>query len=604
MNISRNWIQHYLSQPLPDTQAIADALTFHAFEIEGIDTIDDDEIFDIKVTPNRGHDCLSHIGIAKELSAILKNPLRHERDPFATIPVLAPTTTRVSVTIHEPALCRRYIACLITDVEVGESPQWLKESLEHIGQRSINNVVDATNYVMFALGQPLHAFDAGRLVEGSDGYAIGVRLAKAGEVLLALDDKEYTLGASDLVIADNANGLPIGIAGVKGGMPASITTDTRTIILEAANFVGPHVRRSARRLGLRTDASTRFEQDVSPELAGYAMHQVAQFITDIAKGTLEGFVDVYSSAPALRSVEVTTGVVNRLLGTTLTGADIADAFARLGFAYKEELDTFSVVVPFERLDITIPEDLIEEVARIVGYDTIPVTPLPATTAEAHVNPSFYWSEQVRQQLQEEGYTEVLTSVFADEGERVIANKIDSVRPYLRTSLVPGLRAALEKNSSYKQLLGMGQIALFEIGTVWQGGMETLMVGTAREGAEVTEKPLDSYVHADTPKEYELLPLSQTSRVQPFSRYPYIVRDVALWVGSDTSSDAIEAVIRTNAGDLAQKVYLFDRFEKAGRMSLAYRIIFQSFERTLTEDEVTAIMDRVYVALTQQGGEIR
>src|SRR3989338_505739 len=265
MKVSKLWLDKFFDAPLPDAQTLADALTFHAFEIDSIEQVEGsrtsltsltDWVLDVKVTPNRGHDCLSHRGIAKELSAILKIPLVN--DPLSSRSDLLPKTTEVTVDIQRTVLCKRYIAGYIKGVTVGPSPQWLKARLEAVGQRSINNVVDATNFVMFNTGQPLHAFDAGKL--GS--LALGVRLAKDGEVMEALDKKKYTLKDSMLVIT--AGDEPVGIAGVKGGMPAAIDESTKDIVIESANFDGVSVRKTAAALKLRTDASTRFEQVISP----------------------------------------------------------------------------------------------------------------------------------------------------------------------------------------------------------------------------------------------------------------------------------------------------------------------------------------------------
>src|SRR3990167_738045 len=285
MKISKQWLDTFFNAPLLEASILADALTFHAFEIDGVEKVGNDDVLDVKVTPNRGHDALSHRGIAKELSAILKLPLAN--DPFAVRPLLAPVTTDVSVELSSK-LCKRYIAGYIKGVKVGPSPEWLKTRLEAVGQRSINNVVDATNFVMFNIGQPLHAFDAGKL--GS--LKIGVRAAKDGEVMVALDKKEYTLGRSTLVIT--AADAPVGIAGVKGGMPAAINETTKDIVIESANFDGVSVRKTAQALRLRTDASARFEQVLSPEIAAHGMQAVAALIQELAGGELAGFADVYS----------------------------------------------------------------------------------------------------------------------------------------------------------------------------------------------------------------------------------------------------------------------------------------------------------------------
>jgi phenylalanyl-tRNA synthetase beta chain len=598
MKISKQWLDTFFTAPLPPAAQLADALTFHAFEIDGIETVrptrsnTEDQILDVKVTPNRGHDCLSHRGIAKELSAILKLPLQNE--PFAVRPILAPITTEVTIVIQRTDLCKRYIAGYIKGVKVGPSPEWLKQRLEAVGQRSINNVVDATNFVMFNLGQPLHAFDAGKL--GS--LSLGVRAAKEGEVMVALDKKSYTLNGSMLVIT--AGDTPVGIAGVKGGMPAAIDETTQDIVIESANFDGVSVRKTAAALKLRTDASARFEQVLSPELAAHGMQAVALLIQEVAGGDLAGFAGVYPEPQKPMYANVTTDKVNAILGTALTGADIADVFARLGFAYKEEAGVFEVQAPFERLDINSAEDLVEEIARIVGYDKVPSTPLPKFEKAPEVNKNFAAAEHEREALVRKGYSEVYTSVFADKGERTVLNKVDSVRPSLRESLLPGLQDALIKNKVNKDLLGLKEVKLFEIGTVWKGGKETVMLGTVSEKEAAKETPLEPLdVSA-----YEELPLSNATRFEAFSKYPYMVRDIAVWVPNGTDADAVVAEIKKEAGALAHKVTLFDRFEKADKLSLAYRIIFQSFDRTLTEEEVNQVMATLSAILVAKGFEIR
>lgn len=588
MKVSKLWLDKCFDAPLPEAAVLADALTFHAFEIDGIETKGDDEVLDVKVTPNRGHDCLSHRGIAKELSAILRLPLAH--DPFVSASDISKRTDEVTVSLQSN-LCKRYIAGYIKGVKVGPSPQWLRERLEAIGQRSINNVVDATNFVMFNTGQPLHAFDARKL--GS--LELGVRLAKDGEVMEALDKKKYTLTGSMLVIT--AADKPVGIAGVKGGMPAAIDESTTDIVIESANFDGVSVRKTAAALKLRTDASSRFEQGLSPELAARGMAGMVEFVVHLTGGEVAGFVDVYPEPQSPMFANVTVEKINNVLGTALTGADVADVFVRLGLPYKEQDGVFEVTVPFERLDLAIPEDLVEEVGRIIGYDKVPATPLPAFDKTPEVNPNFYAAEKMREELVSKGYSEVFTSVFTDTGERAVANKVGGDKPYLRSSLLPGLAEALAKNKPNKDLLGLGEVKLFEIGPVWQGGNEVTMLGTIAEKEKASEKPLKPVAAA----QYDELPLSTTERYQSFSKYPYIVRDIAMWAAGDTDA---EAIIRNEAGPLAVKVSLFDRFEKAGKVSLAYRIVFQSFEKTLTEVEVNAVMEKVSAALKAQGFEIR
>ena len=597
MKVSKLWLDKFFDNALPNAEALAEALTFHAFEIDGVEKVGEsdspkDWVLDVKVTPNRGHDCLSHRGIAKELSAILKIPLAN--DPFLDKSDLSKQTAEVTVDIHRTALCKRYIAGYIKGVAVGPSPEWLKQRLAAIGQRSINSVVDATNFVMFNTGQPLHAFDAGKL--GS--LSLGVRAAQDGEVMIALDKKSYTLKDSMLVIT--AGDVPVGIAGVKGGMPAAIDESTKDIVIESANFDGVSVRKTAAALKLRTDASTRFEQVISPELAAFGMQSVVELIQKLAGGELAGFVDAYPEPQKPMYANVTVEKVNKILGTQLTGADISDVFVRLGLPYKEQDGVFEVTVPFERLELVIAEDLVEEVARIVGYDKIPAAPLPAFDKKPEINPNFYAAEMAREELVQQGYSEVFTSVFADKGERMVLNKVDSVRPYLRDSLVPGLTEALAKNKPNKDLLGLKEIKLFEIGTVWRDGAESVMLGTVTEKQKASEKTL---APADA-SAYGALPLSTATRFEHFSKYPYIVRDIAMWTSSTDNEQQVQQTIQKEAGPLAVKVSLFDAFSKEGRTSLAYRIVFQSFDRTLTEAEVNQIMAKLSLILVDKGFVIR
>jgi phenylalanyl-tRNA synthetase beta subunit len=328
------------------------------------------------------------------------------------------------------------------------------------------------------------------------------------------------------------------------------------------------------------------------------MRAAVDLILELAGGELAGFVDVYPKPQQEKRVSVSVEQINSVLGTTLTPAEVADVFARLGLAYREEGGMFEVVVPFERLDLEIAEDLVEEVGRIVGYEHVPSAELPAFDKAPEVTETFASAEAAREQLVAQGYSEVFTSVFADKGERAVLNKVDSVRPFLRASLTPGLEAALEKNKQSKDLLGLTEIKLFEIGIVWKDGKEVLMLGMVNEKGGVQEKSLEPAPMPAT------LPLSAATRYEPFSRYPYIVRDVAMWIPAGTKEDEVLKLIKTEAGELAHKVWLFDRFEKGDKVSLAYRIIFQSFERTLTEEEVNKIMEIVSVTLKAKGFEIR
>ncbi|HSE35596.1 MAG TPA: phenylalanine--tRNA ligase beta subunit-related protein [Candidatus Paceibacterota bacterium] len=326
MIISLSWISEYLKKPLPKPERVADALTFHACEIEGIERKGSDAILDVKVLPNRAHDCLSYAGLAREIGAILKIPYKGAPDkklPKATKGYLAP-----AVRVEDDSACPRYMAIAIDGVKIGPSPVWLKKRLESVGSRSINNVVDATNYVMLELGQPLHAFDRAKLA----GDRIVVRAAKEGEAMTTLDGKELALTPETLVIADAES--PLGVAGVKGGTRAEIDATTTAIVIESANFEPTGLRRTSQRIGIRTDASKRFESALAPEFAEAALRRVVGIILEIA-GTkhtrVSAPVDLFPRVPRAFSTGISTAEASRILGMEVDERASADVLARLGF---------------------------------------------------------------------------------------------------------------------------------------------------------------------------------------------------------------------------------------------------------------------------------
>ncbi len=599
MKISREWLQTYFVAPLPDAAVLGDTLTFHAFEIESIEG----EVLDVKVTPNRGHDCLSHRGIAKELSAILDIPMKH--DPLRTQLPNTPLGSKLSVIVEDVGRAPVGAAAYMTGVKIGPSPEWLKARLESVGQRSINNVVDATNYVMFDIGMPTHAFAAETFKEGGV-VRYGIRCSKKGEQLALLGGASVELTGEEAVIM-NASGEAVDIGGVKGGMRAELAGDTTEILLSASKFEPTQTRKAAQRFNQRTEAAKRFENEMPDELSVYGIYAVTELVRSVAGGEIVEYGITRARQSTQRHVVVSLQQINDTLGTKLGAADIADVFKRLDLSRMQEGEVFTVAPSFERLDLVIPEDIVEEVARIVGYDKIPATELVTFPQKPQINGNFYASEQVRADLTSKGYSEVFTSVFAEKGERLVANKVDGVRPYLRANLTDGLKDALEKNSRNKDLLGLKEVNVFEIGTVWRGGKEEIMLGTADKGG-VKEVPLESI---ESPA-YEDLPISGTERYQPFSRYPFIVRDIALWTPVGTDAEDLLQVIRKEAGsfdsaqdkELLVRSELFDRFEKGEKVSLAFRLVFQSFEKTLTDEEANKVMEKVSLFLKGKGFEIR
>lgn len=431
--------------------------------------------------------------------------------------------------------------------------------------------------------------------------------------MVALDKKEYTLNESNLVIADGHANDVIGIAGVKGGMASGIDVSTTDLIIESANFNGVSVRRTARALNLRTDASQRFEQLISPEIASEGMNAACDLIVQIAGGEVVGFVDKYPRPQVRKSVSISIDHINQLLGSSFSESEVVTVFKRLGLPAEYKGPSFIISVPPERLDLEVPEDLIEEVGRIIGYDAVKPLELPPLSVTSAVNQNFAGSERVREDLVGKGYSEVITSVFAERGERAVSNKIGGDKPYLRATLLNGLQEALQKNIYQKDLLALKEVKLFEIGTVWRGGEEIVMVGTVEEKGEPSERPLRE--HLLPGEHYQAYPLSRAERYEPFSKYPYIVRDVAFWTPLESlrpltgqarlESDAEwEVLIRQAAGEILQRIDRFDRFEKKGRVSLAYRLVFQSFDRTLSDEDANMRMESVYQSLKSRDCEIR
>ena len=265
MLISYNWLKDYLGEELPNVEQVVDLLTMHSFEVESVEAVGDDTVIDIKVLPDRASDCLSHRGVARELATLINKNLKF--DPLAE-DVSLPISKNFVITIVEEELCSRFMVAHMSQVKVGPSPDWLVKRLSAIGQRSINNIVDATNYVMYAVGQPLHAYDADLFTKTNEGkWCFDIRKARADEQLSLLKDKNSTderkiiLSGSELVIVDGGKDLAIGLAGVKGGEYAGVSANTTDIIIEAAHFNSTSVRQTARKHGIATDAVKRFENN-------------------------------------------------------------------------------------------------------------------------------------------------------------------------------------------------------------------------------------------------------------------------------------------------------------------------------------------------------
>jgi phenylalanyl-tRNA synthetase beta chain len=500
-----------------------------------------DTVLDLDITTNRP-DCLCHVGIARELAAALGEGLN---EPPATVPdeLLSATSAelRAQVRVEDPGGCPRFSARVIEGVVVGPSPGWLRQRLRAVGLRPINNVVDVTNFVLHELGEPLHAFDLERFVEvgGARIADVVVRRAAPGEHVVDLLGTDRELSADDLVVC--AGETPASIAGVIGGAATAVTDATRTVLLEAATWDGPSIRATSKRLGLRTDASTLFEKGLSDRLPPVALDRAAALIAELSGGhVLGGFVEQWPRPlPDLGPIDLTARFTGSLLGISIDATEIGTTLARLGFAVEQDGGTLTVMPPYFRRDVSLPEDLVEEVGRMIGYSRVPST-LPgrrvAVTTTASPAPI---EDSIRDVCVGAGFDEAITFAFVAAGDSTLLpglgqertpialrNPLSDEWSVMRTSQLPRLCAALAANVHR----GSADVMLFELGRAfWEGERVGLPPGSTSDGSDRDLPPL--------PLEPLLL-------------------SVAVHVSSGTPVDAADAVRRVQSvfervtGDLA------------------------------------------------------
>ncbi len=644
MLVSYNWLKDYLGEDIPSVLELTELLTLHSFEIEEVTELANDTVIDIKVLPDRAGDCLSHRGIAREISTLINRPL--VLDPFLE-QVFLPETKDLVVTIADEENCSRFMLAHITDIEISPSPKWLQDRLNAIGQKSINNIVDATNYVMYALGQPMHAYDADLFAKTADNkWHFVIRKAKANETLALLKDssaaetREVKLDGSELVIVDGAKNLPIGLAGVKGGEYASVNPDTTNIIIEAANFDSVLIRQVAKKHNINTDAVKRFENKPAEALPPLAINSIVALIKEIAGGNLEGVFDLYPNPTKSVAVSVRVDKVNKLLSLSLTKDEIKSILKRLGAEVKEIDDILQVIAPFERGDLVIEANYIEEVGRIYGLDKI-VSIVPAAAPVTKINGELYFSQKIRSMLIDLGFSEVMTSTFRNKDEIQLQNSLASDKSFLRSSLSTGLDEALKQNIQNVDILGLTDIRIFEIGKVFkkiEGKIvEKLVLALGVQTRKTNHVPADDLIINEAltalaeigivsqteskggvceiyledltaslslPARYDEVNINSKIIYKPFSLYPAIVRDVAMWVEEGVSRKEVIDIIENVAGSLCVRITLFDEFAKAGRVSYAFRLVFQSMNKTLTDAEVEPYMEAVYKDVSEAGFETR
>ena len=648
----------------------------------------DNVVMDLELTPNRS-DCLSILGVAREVSAITGNPLRKPQISFEESGTKASDLT--SVTIEAPDLCPRYAARLVRGVKIGQSPYWMRKRLEDMGLRAINNVVDVTNYVLMELGHPLHAFDLNNLA----GKRIVVRRPRPGEQITTLDEMPRELDGDMLVIADAER--PVALAGVMGGAGSDVTDDTTDVLLESAYFSPVSISRTSKELGLHTEASHRFERGTDIEGLITALNRTAQLIQELAGGEIcSGIVDAYPVPRPEVKVKLRPERVNSILGTDLTAEEMDKFLTSIEFQVNRDGDDMSVVAPTFRPDVEREIDLIEEIARLYGYDNIPVTtPAGEMQPESEADRVANFREKAGSVLVACGLTEVVNYSFhspdafdmilLDEDSKYrnvlrIRNPISENQSVMRTTLIPGLLANIQHNLNRR----ISDTQIFEMGRVFHPRNEneqpdevTFVSGaiTGLSGAQLWNQPtrqvdffdvkgvLESFLHEIDVRGYQFCPTSHPSiqpgrgaevalddtvlgvlgelsqkildnydidqdvyifeldsgkllecatsviEFQPLSVFPSVHRDLAVVVAYDVPSSQMEDSIRTVGGDLVKSVNLFDVYKgkqiAANMRSLAYSIEYHSPARTLTDDEVDRVHEKIVSTLAEEfGAELR
>jgi phenylalanyl-tRNA synthetase beta chain len=470
MFVSYKWLRELTGTKL-SPEEIRERLTNVGLAIDAVEARDADFLLDVEVPSNRG-DCLSHVGIARELAVIeesnVQRPTSKVQNPDGK------TSDFTSVTIDDPDLCPRYAARIVRGAKIAPSPEWLTKKLEAIGQRSINNVADITNYVLHEVGQPLHAFDLANLEE----KRIVVRRARKGEKIKTLDGVERKLDEQMLVIADAKRA--VAVAGVMGGADSEISNTTSDILIESAYFNPASVRRTAKLLGLNTEASHRFERGTDPEGVIQAQQRCVALICELAGGTATAdALDAYPRPFKTREVTLRPARVEAITSLKVHREDMLRILAALGFELKEpDGSSLRFTVPSWRHDVSIEEDLVEEVARHVGYDQIE-TALPAASSAGEYHSTEARKRALRRSLAARGYDEAIGFSFiertddfavlpalraAADASVVLTNPIIEEASQMRQTLLPGLLKSVQHNINH----GNRNVCLFEVGRVFAG----------------------------------------------------------------------------------------------------------------------------------------
>ncbi len=635
----------------------------------------EDTVLEVNVTPNRP-DCLSHIGVARELALVLATSLKKPQISLSEIN--DSVESAVDVNILDSKACPRYSVRIIKNVKIGPSPSWMKERLEAVGVRSINNVVDITNYVLMETGQPLHAFDYDLIEE----HQINVRMAEKGEKFTTLDGKTHQLNEEDLLICDGKRG--VALAGVMGGENSEISDTTVNILLESAYFDPMTVRKTAKRLGMSTEASQRFERGADPENTIYAADRAAQLFQDYADGqVLKNTVDVYPEKITGASIEFRMERIPKVLGTEISREKVIQVFKGLELSV-EDTNPLKITAPTFRPDLTREIDLIEEIVRHYGYDTIEPRMHTNMALSSEDNKELVFVENIRDLLVGMGFSETW-SISLVSGKHIqtltpdvpaveIKNPLSPEAAYLRTTLATGLLDAVLWN----QNRGQKQLKLFEIGKAFQARknqlpIETNTVMCILTGDQVpqthwqkNDAQFDFYqlkgvlrailerIHVSNfdivkdphdlfTTQSSLLILSDNQKIgwfgeikteilntmdiqnkvfgfhlnldilfesvnhqlkyQTIPRFPAVKRDLAVIIEKDFLVEDVIKEIKKTGGVTLKSVDMFDIYEgdsiPGNKKSVAFSLMFQSLDKTLTESEIDPVFQKIIRNLEQK-----
>jgi phenylalanyl-tRNA synthetase beta chain len=629
-------------------------------------------VVDFEITPNRP-DCLSMLGMGREAAATFGGTLKYPETEC--LKEEGKAKDFIEIEVRKPELCRRYVGRIVTDVKIGPSPLWMQKRLMYAGMRPINNIVDITNYVMLEYGQPIHAFDIRDIADSK----IIVDTATEGEIFTSLDGTERKLSSSMLMIKDGKRS--VGIGGVMGGLNSEIKVDTSTILIECANFNGDSIRSTSKKLALRTEASARFEKGIDPNLCEAAADRVCKLIELLGAGTVtKGSVDVYPVKTEAYPITVRVDRVKQVLGIELSGKEIEAILESLEMRVSRLGDNMKVTPPTIRQDLQEEIDLIEEIARIYGYDKMPMT-LPKGNSEAHKSRERALKDLTRDIMTGMGANEIQTYSFVspkgvgnvrieeDSWERNfvrLINPLGEENSVMRTILTPNMMEVLGRNFSRN----ISKVKAFEIGNTFfksleeedalpeerdsmaigcygegesfftlKGMLEELFAFLGIQGAtyvpeseygvyhpgrcarivhQDTELGILGEVHPDVVDKYgigtrcyccelafdQVMKHANTQRYyKALPKYPAISRDIALLVKEEINVADMENIITEVGGKLLESVALFDVYRgkqvQLGQKSVAFTLTYRAADKTLTDEEVVKVHQKVLDALKER-----